>query len=512
MKLNSIKKHSLKITCMLISFSAAMSGCMVGPNYKKPANNISKDWQEENSPEVSFLKEEPSAAWWTVFQDPLLTKYIERGMENNKDLLRAEANILKARAQRQVAASKFYPQVGFDANGSRTEYSKNGPIVTEAGAAAPTAHAFQIQNLFNALFDVSWELDLFGKTRRSVQAASAAIGSSIEQRNDILISVMGEIARNYIEIRSFQKQKNLVEKNISILEQSVSVLKKSYQDGYKNLLDLDSFEAELAAARADLPILIAQIYQSIYTLSTLTGELPETFTKELLLEKPLPQAPVAIAIGIRSDLLRRRPDIRKAERDLAEAVANIGVAVADFYPTIVLGLDAGLQSLKLSNFFQLPSKTWMYGGDINLPIFKGGKLVGNLKVARAETAMTAYTYQQTILNALSETESAIKNYQEDLSTSKNQKMSVEKNLNFADLSNARYIKGLVNVIDYLTAEQRLIESEKILLNYDTKSLLDVVILYKALGGGWQSAKESQSLLNVCKEYTGKNTDNKKSQP
>jgi NodT family efflux transporter outer membrane factor (OMF) lipoprotein len=485
---------------------------MVGPNYKKPAPNLTQDWQKENAEEVSFLKEEPSAEWWKVFQDPLLTKYIELGQKNNKDLLRAEANILKARALRQVAASKFYPQVDFDANGSRTEYSKNGPIVTEVGNAAPTAHAFQLQNLFNSLFDVSWELDLFGKTRRSVQAAKATIESTIEQKNNLLISLMGEIARNYIEIRSFQKQKELVEKNISILELSTRVLKKSFADGYKNLLDLDSHEAELAKARADLPNLIAQIYQNIYALAALTGEIPETFITELLFPQPLPKIPTEVAIGIRSDLLRRRPDIRKAERDLAATVANIGVAVADFYPTVVLGLNAGLQSLKLSNFFQLNSKTWMVGGDIGLPIFKGGKLVGNLKVSRAESAMAAFGYQQTILNALAETESAIKNYNEDIATSKSQKVSVEKNRSLVRLSDERYKKGLVDIIDFLTYEQKLIASEKILLDDDTKSLLDVVILYKSLGGGWQTAKESHSLLNVLDSCTVEKKDHKKSQP
>ncbi len=497
-------KNFVQILLVFTIVLTACASCMVGPNYKTPsAAHVPPEWQKEEGGAVSFLQQEPQANWWKVFQDPLLSKYMELGMENNKDLLSAEANILKARALRQVAASKFYPQVGFDANASRTEYSKNGPLVTETAGAGPMAHAFQLQNLFNILFDASWELDLFGKTRRSVQAAEANIGSSIEQKNNLLISIMGEVARNYFEIRSFQMQKELVEQDIALLQQSAHVEKQNFTYGYRNLLDLDRIEAQLSQAQAELPTIIASIYRGIYALSALTGHLPETFTKELLIFQPLPKPPLEVAVGLRSDLLRRRPDVRKAERDLAAATANIGVAVADFYPNFVLGANAGLQSLKIANLFQLPSKTWEYGGDVTLPVFKGGKLVGNLRVAKAETAVAAYTYQQTVLNALSETESAIKNYKEDLSSAHSQKQSVEKTQMVTTLSQEQYANGLVNIIDFINTKRTLIASEKILLSDDTRSLLDLVILYKALGGGWQTAKEDPLILKVLDTYTKK---------
>jgi len=182
MKKYSIKTYMLHIFGIIFLLSTVISGCMVGPNYKTPQTDASGTWQQENSKDVSFLTQDPTADWWKIFEDPLLNKYIELGIENNKNILTAEANILQARAIRQSIASKLFPEVNFDTNASRTAYSKNGPIIAQTATAAPIAQAFSLQNLFNALFDASWEIDLFGKNRRAVQSAEAQIGSSIEEK------------------------------------------------------------------------------------------------------------------------------------------------------------------------------------------------------------------------------------------------------------------------------------------------------------------------------------------
>lgn len=469
-------------------------GCAVGPNYKQPENNVSDTWATQSE----LSSETPLVEWWTVFNDELLNKYITRAAEYNNDVLTAESTILQARAVRQMAASSFYPHLGADVNATKTYFSKNGPIFASSpsegvlpGTVSPLTgltsfpQTPQIQNLFNALLDVSWEIDLFGKTRRTVEATSALIGRSIEQRNDTLISVMAEIARNYMELRSLQKRSQLVQENIHLLEQKELIVEKQLQAGYVSRLNYEYILAQLATERALLPDITAQIYRSIYALSVLTGDVPETLTEELLIPKDLPTVPDVIAVGLRSDLLRRRPDVRRAERELAAATATIGIAVASFFPTIKLLGDGGFQSLMVKNLFSAGSKTWALGGDLMMPLFEGGRLMGQLKAARAETAASAHKYQQTVLTALEETESSLMSFTQDLKTTHERADSTDKYRNLVHLSHERESKGLISLIDTLDTERELNSSEQALLDSNTTTLLDLVTLYKALGGGWE---------------------------
>jgi multidrug efflux system outer membrane protein len=473
-----------------------LAGCAVGPNYKPPENNIADTWTVETA-----STEAPPAEWWKVFNDELLNKYIAKAAEYNNDILTAESNILQARALKQMAASSFFPHLGADVNATKSYFSKNGPLFASSpsqgilpGTLSPTTGLTltpqmpQIQNLYNALFDVSWEIDLFGKTRRTVEAADAIVDRTIEQKNDTLLSVLAEIARNYIELRSFQKRAELTQENIQLLEQKEQIVQKQLASGYVSQLDYQYILAELATERAFLPDIQAQIYRSIYTLSVLTGDVPETLIEELLPHHPLPHVPNTIAVGLRSDLLRRRPDIRRAERDLAAATAYIGVAVASFFPTITLLGDGGFQSLMLKNLFSMGSKTWALGGDLMMPLFEGGRLMGNLKAKRAETAATAHRYQQTVLNALEETETALMTYTQDLTTERERKEATDKYRNLVFLSHERNTRGLISLIDYIEVERQLNASEQALLDSNTSSLLDLIKLYKALGGGWEFSK------------------------
>jgi multidrug efflux system outer membrane protein len=478
----------------LLCLSLVLGGCMAGPNYRAPQNTDSGAWQSaETSTTEAF-----STDWWKYFKDPLLNQYIEKGALQNQDILIAESNILQARALRGVAASSLFPQIGADLNATKTYFSKNGPIFAigpAAGNAADTTSAAtalpfaiqipQIQTLYNALFDMSWEIDLFGKTRRGVQAAEATIGSTIEKRNDILVSVLAEIAKNYIEVRSFQQKAVLIEEKITLLEESLKIAKENAQKGLFNQIDEETIAAELFSARAELPQTIAEVYRGIYTLSVLVGEKPEALLAEMLPLRPLPDVPAAIAVGLRSDLLRRRPDIRVAERNLATATANVGVAAASFYPTITLLGEGGFQSLKIQNLFQSNSKTWALGGDVNIPIFQGGSLIGTLRASKAAAGSALIAYQQTVLRALQEAETTLKAYQQDLLSYAEQRLATESKQKVADLSLARYDAGLTNLLDFNTNERNFIASQEILLTSQTTSLLDLVSLYKALGGGWQ---------------------------
>lgn len=471
---------------VLVSLGFSFSGCMVGPDYKPPVNAVPDNWKTvDMAGDKNIKKENPNISWWKELNDPLLDKYIDMACLNNKDVLRAESAILKARALRQVAASSLFPQLSFDANASRMQFSKNGPLIT-ANNLLPQVPL--LQNLFNTLFDMSWEIDLFGKTRRKVQAAEAFVGASLEDLNDILITVIAEVARNYVEVRGSQKKASLINQNIFLLEENVKIVKEQLIDGYVNELDLKKIEAELSNAKAELPDVIAETYKGIYTISILTGALPETLFDELIKVQDLPSLPKEVAVGIRSDLLRRRPDIRRAERKLAEATAEIGVAVASFYPTITLGANLGLQALHVRKLFRGNSKNWEYGGDFNLPIFQGGKLVGNLKATRAQESEAAYFYQKTVLSALEEAESAIVAYTKQVETSLDYGRATEDRKQLVVLTQNRYEKGLVDLLNLIGYQRELVFSEKNQLLSDTFALLKLIGLYKALGGGWEKEK------------------------
>lgn len=474
-----------------------LAGCAVGPNYKEPENKVSNTW----SAPAEVSNDTPLVEWWKVFNDDLLNKYIAKAVEHNNDVLTAESNILAARAMRQVAASSFFPQIGADVNATKTAFSKNGPLFQSdpslgklPGTVSPaTGLSFspqtpQVQSLYNALFDASWEIDLFGKTRRTVEAADALIGRAIELKNDTLITVMAEIARNYLELRSLQKRAALIEENIQLLEQKELIVQEQLAKGYVSRVSYEYIHAQLATEKALLPDITAQTYRAIYTLSILTGDVPETLVNELLEPRDLPQVPNTVAVGLRSDLLRRRPDIRKVERELAAATAAVGIAVASFFPSITLFGDGGFQSLAIKNLFNMGSKTWAVGGDILMPIFQGGRLMGNLKAARAETAATAHRYQQTVLSALEETESALMSYTQTLKKCLERKEATEKYHKLVLLSRERHAYGLIALTDLIDTQRELNTSEQSLLDSDTASLLDLVTLYKSLGGGWEINK------------------------
>lgn len=465
-----------------------LNGCKVGPNYHPPENHVPNEWiVPQEVIEISVSDDPPPTCWWEIFNDPLLSNYMLMAVDCNKDVLTAESNIFQARAARQVAVAPLFPQVSVDYNAFHIFLSKNGPVDAISGMMPPSANAKPLAkfNIFNGLIDASWELDLFGKTRRNIEMYQDQLESVIEKRNDLLISVFAEIASNYIELRSAQQQQKLLEENITILKKNVEINEQRHAGGYSNLIELEQISIQLNQAVSLLPSVKIAIYRSIFSISVLTGALPEKLLEELFPIQPLPEISDCLATGLRSELLRRRPDIREAERNLAAATANIGVAVASFYPTITLTGILGLDSLKIGNLFTPNSKTWIYGADISMPVFQGGKLTGNLYIAEAQAAALGFTYQQTVLNALKEAETVLVSYMEDVKGEIELKKIVDSNEKLEALNYQRYSKGLVNQLEYLNSELILNNSILSLLQSRTTVLLDVVNLYKALGGGWE---------------------------
>lgn len=474
---------------ILLLLSLSLSGCLLGPNYRLPENQVSDAWNTEVSPCEDL---DPPTAWWTLFNDPLLDHYIEQSVHYNNNLLIAEVSINKAISIRNVTRAAFFPQVNAELAALRVYFSKNSPLLGFGigNSNSETDQNFEnnfprLQNLFGAVLTASWEIDLFGKTRRAVESADAQIGNMIAQRDDALLTIFAQIAQNYMELRSHQEMGMLIEENIEFLESNVSLVRTRLEVGYVSRLDLERVEAELARARAMLPDIYAQICQNIYALSVLIGSPPETLLCELLPIQPLPLPPETVALGLRSDLLRRRPDIRSAERQLAVATANIGVAVASFFPSFTLGGDLGFQSFSLANLFQASSLEWALGGNVHIPVFRGGSLVGRLRLAEATAIAAAYNYQQTILTALQEAESALCAYTQEVKTLSLLGEAANKYFDLVSLTQERYRSGVIGLLDLLDIERQWNAAEQSLLNTKVSLLLNVINLYRALGGGWE---------------------------
>lgn len=310
-----------------------LSGCHVGPKFVSPENNVPDTWIEAPS-QVEVDRHDPVEFWWEEFNDPLLTRYIELAREFNYDLKIAASNIVKARAERNEAASYLYPQINHDFNAGRLAFSKNGPFFSRiSGGAAPNQQVPTIPrflDLFSFLVDATWEIDLFGKRTRAVEAADAEFWASVDNYSAMLLSIYAEVAKNYVEVRTAQKNILLIEKNMDLIENSVALVKQRVNSGLDNTLSLERIEAELASVHSTLPQVIAREYRAIYNLSILLGLLPEALLEEMLPIEPMPCLKERISLGVRSDLLQRRPDIKQKSKELEAATANVGVAYASF--------------------------------------------------------------------------------------------------------------------------------------------------------------------------------------
>jgi NodT family efflux transporter outer membrane factor (OMF) lipoprotein len=288
-----------------------------------------------------------------------------------------------------------------------------------------------------------------------------------------------------MQLRRSQQIGKLLEKNIRLFEEYLSIEEMRKKTGYAKTLDVLAVEAKLAIAKAEMPLSYGNIYQSIYAISVLTGEKPESLLSELLPIKDLPALPEEVAIGLRSDLIRRRPDINSAERALAAATDYVGVAVANFLPSFTLAGDIGFQSLKFANLFSGMSKTWTIGGDVNMPLFQGGRLIGNLRLTESQAVSAAYNYQQAVLTALQEVETALVQYKCDAQTLLEFRSAAEKDAASLDITEQQHKYGYVDEVARIQSSLGLNTSLGLEMEARELALKDLIILYKALGGGFE---------------------------
>lgn len=473
-----------KIVCLAVVACLVLSGCMVGPNYKKPADEVPPAWVEVPSG-VTTNEANDLAQWWTLFKDPMLDSLIEQAMQANKDLKIAQARIREARAQRAVTASNLYPKLDSSASYSRRRSSQHADPSTLSGGAVENNDIFAgALDLYQPGFDASFELDIFGRVRRSVEAATADLAASRENFNDTLITLLSEVAINYITVRGSQLRLDITSKNMEAMRQTLSLTRERFNAGLSSELDVAQAQTQLASTESTVPTLETTARQSMHQLATLLGMPPAKMVEQLSVVAPVPGTPPEVPVGLPSELLRRRPDVRRAERELAAATARIGIATADLFPRFSLNGALGQSAMSLSDIALGSSTFWSFGPAISWNIFDGGATRANIEIQNARTEQALGAYEKAVLTSFQEVESALIAYSREQERRKSLREAVESSSRAYGISRELYASGLVDFLRVLESQRSLFVSQEALASSDQKVSTDLVTLYKALGGGW----------------------------
>jgi NodT family efflux transporter outer membrane factor (OMF) lipoprotein len=460
---------------LLMGFVTIMlSGCFaVGPDYKTPDLSAPAEWSRSLHGGVSAATPdaEALAQWWSTLSDPDLSNLIERATAGNLDLKTAQARVREARARRGVAQGGLFPTLS--AGGSATR-----------GRSSEQLSNGEIQDLYRLGFDASWELDIFGRVRRSVEAAQGDLEASEADYHDVLVSLVAEVALNYVEARTLQTQLEVAEENLKSQRETLQLTQWRFEAGLVSRLDVEQARGNLESTRAQLPKLRSAIEEAKNRLAVLLGAFPGALEAQLGPRKPIPEAPMEVAIGVPAETLRRRPDVRRAERQLAAQTARVGVATADLYPTFSLPGSIGLEALTTHNFFNTANRAWSIAGSFAWTIFEGGAIRQTIEVQNALQEQALNQYEGTIRTALEEVENALVAYGEEQNRRQALAEATDAAQKAADLARNQYASGLIDFQSVLDAERSLLTFQDQLAQSRGQVTSNLISLYKALGGGW----------------------------
>jgi multidrug efflux system outer membrane protein len=457
-----------------VAMAAILVGCAVGPSYHRPETPV--DAHFANAGEPGLAAGDSVERYWTGFADPLLNSLIEDALAHNKDLGVAEANLQAARAARRLAGFDQYPTATF-AGG----YTHNLDAQQELPGYSQNQREFDTAQ---AGFDGLWELDLFGRVRRNVEAARADVGASVATLRDARVSVIAEVARDYFILRGLQDQLALTERNADNELSTAKLTRTRLEAGRGNELDTSRAEAQWQTTLATIPSLQASIATTMYRLSVLTGRQPTALGDLLSPQAPMPVLPTLNAIGTPEQLLRRRPDVRVAERQLAGATARIGVAMGDLFPKVTMVGEVGYLAPTFGDFGQAEARFFSVGPSISWAAFDLGRVRARISSAKAQTDAALAAYEGAVLNALEDTEGTLITYGRSQSRREALQLAASASDKAADLARKRFEGGLIDFLEVLDAERTALSAELLLSQGRTDTATSLVAVYKALGAGW----------------------------
>jgi multidrug efflux system outer membrane protein len=452
-------------------------GCEVGPNYAPPKQPMPRQWVAPPTTQASIIVQQPFEIerWWTTFNDPELDSLIRRAIAANLDLRAATERVIQARASLGITTSNFFPTASATGGYSRSFSAQGG-----TGGVKPRAH-----DLWQAGLDASWELDIFGGLRRAIEAGTANVEASVEDRRDVLVTLLGEVATDYIALRGFQQEIIIARQNLVSQEHSAKVARAKKQLGVNTDLDIAQADSQVASTTATLATQEALEQQEIYSLSILLALPPTELDQELSVPQSIPIAPPVVPVGLPSELLRRRPDIRRAERLLAAATADIGVATADLFPKFSLTGTLTVSGSRYQSLTNWGTRFWSFGPSASWAIFDAGRIWSNIDLQNSFQRQALIMYRQTVLIALQDVQNSLVAYAKEQQRRAALADAVAANQRALQLATVRYNQGLTDFLNVLVAEGSLFSSQDQLVQSNRAVGTDLVAIYKALGGGWE---------------------------
>lgn len=475
------------IAAVLI-FVLAFAGCEVGPDYKSPSMNVASSFQTGTPTTRPALPTSVAnlATWWRSFNDPVLDQLIDDALASNLDLRIALSHLQESRASAEVISGGMLPYLegsGAAGRGSGNNSTK-GRISNPLNAAANPTGLTEITQIVG--FDAGWELDIFGKYRRQLEAAIADTQATIEARNKVLVTVLSDVARTYIEMRVAQLRIQIAQQNIDVFSKTLDLVQQRFNRGIVNELDVALARRQLASERAAVPPMEFTVAQAQRRLAVLTGRSPEALYADLAAPAQLPTVPVRLVVGLPADLLRNRPDIRQAERELASANARIGVATAELYPRVAVTAGVGLQGQGLGRNPNPMSFIWSVGPTASVPILDFGRIDSMIQVESFRTREAFENYRKTVLMAVEEVDNAAGDFDAQRERIDRLNEALDASRRAVNLANGRYDVGLVDFLNVLDAQRQLYLLEDEATLAQQAELVEYIALYKALGGGWQN--------------------------
>ncbi len=463
------------IVMLLPSFLLA-SGCAVGPDYSAPDLPELSPWRLEAGSGIQEEQGTPQklTQWWQVLEDPLLDSLMARAVTSNLGLKEARARVRAARARLGISKSALYPSLDAAASLSTGKGAENSGNIDEE------------LHLYRMGFDAGWEIDIFGGTRRAVEAAGAELAASEAQLRDVYVSMLAEIASTYVSVRTYQTRLTVAQANLVEQQEMFEIVESRHESGLTDALGVQQARYSLESTRAEIPVLQARLDSTMNTLALLLGLQQGTLHEELQPQKAIPTPPPSVAVGVPADALRNRPDVRMAERLLAAKTAEIGVATAELYPKLRLIGSIGLESLKQSTLLDTASQMYSFGPSINWPIFHAGAIRRNIDVAEALQEQYLYRYERTLLNALNEVQTAMTDYAKEQARHQALEQATLAAREALALAQDRFMNGLVDFSDVLEARRSLLSYEDQLAVCEGAVVASLVRIYKSMGGGWQT--------------------------
>lgn len=470
----------------------SVAGCRVGPGHCVPVVNISDEWSQELPEGVTDAP--PDETWWEAFDDPILRGLISKTREQNLTLQESAWRIAEARAMRGIARGGLFPDIDGIGSYSRLDFSDNGTAFGISGIPFPPF------DFWSTGFDSSWEIDVFGRVRNTISAADADIDVAEQGYNQLLVTLLGDVASSYMRIRTLQQRVRFASENLRIQEESLRIARARFDAGAVSELDVAQARSNLQRTKAAIPLLEREIKRASNRLCVLMGEAPYRLERDLAPQADLPDPPEPIGVSVPANLLRQRPDVLRAERELAAQASRVGIAVADLYPRLSLVGVFTVDSTEFRTWFTTHSVAYRFGPAVRWNLLDFGRARGNVRLQKARWEQAAIRYEQTVLQAVEEVESALASLIEDRKSAEALGEAVTAAREASQLAQRQYTEGAVNFQSLLDAQRFQTELEDRYAETRGELLLSVVALYKALGGGW-NWEEFESAIEALPNET-----------